>query len=165
MNILKNNLRLIIFVVILILISSGIGVFATYNYLATDVKYTDDKSVADALNELYGKEKNVECIWNSTDNLVNPKSSISKETTILHNGIFIVDISAVEGNNTLSSKWSYYLKINNVQVDTTDGFCNGWNGHYHYIVKVKSGDIVTLYSGVNFTTNYNAVSLGGYLIY
>ena len=58
MNILKNNIRLIILAMILILVSSGIGVFATYNYLASDIKYTDDKTVADALNELYDKNRN-----------------------------------------------------------------------------------------------------------
>lgn len=58
MNLLKNNFRLIVFIIILILVSSGISVFATYNYLASDIKYTDDKSVADALNDLYSIHNN-----------------------------------------------------------------------------------------------------------
>lgn len=52
MKIFKNNLKAIIGFVIGVILASSVTVFA-YSCLASDVKYTDEKSVADALNELY----------------------------------------------------------------------------------------------------------------
>ena len=83
MNILKNNFRLIIFAIILILVSSGIGVFAAYNYLASDIKYTNDKSVSDALNDLYLK-------YNDKENYDN-KTYINTGLTIINDRIVLTD--------------------------------------------------------------------------
>ncbi len=58
MNFLKKNIKIIMLIVLMVLISSGIGVFATYNYLASDIKYTDNKTVEQALNDLYDKSAN-----------------------------------------------------------------------------------------------------------
>ena len=58
MNNLKKNIKLIVLIIIIILISSGVGVFATYNYLASDVKYTESKTVEQALDDLYNKSAN-----------------------------------------------------------------------------------------------------------
>lgn len=51
-NLVKKNTKLIIGIVLGVIITGGITI-ATYNYYATDVRYTENKNVAQALNELY----------------------------------------------------------------------------------------------------------------
>lgn len=56
MNFIKKNIKLILGIVIGAVLISGISVYATYTYLASDVKYTKNNSeisVEQALNELY----------------------------------------------------------------------------------------------------------------
>lgn len=165
----NKNMKLIICMVIIILLTTCISVYATYKYFAKDVSYTKldgtEISVQDALNELYGKKPNIECIWASTDNLVTPHSIINNTTTIKHDGILIIDMAGVEGNGTLNNKWTHNVKVNNNFINSTGGQCNGWNGHYYYMIQVKTGDTVSVYSNINYTANYNAVSVGGYLVY
>jgi len=60
MKFVKKNIKLIIGMILGTLLVSGISVYATYNYLATDVIYTRDgveKNVGEALNELYNRQK------------------------------------------------------------------------------------------------------------
>ena len=52
MKILKKNYKLIIGI-ILGLIISGISVYAAYDYYANEISYTNEKTVAQALNDLY----------------------------------------------------------------------------------------------------------------
>lgn len=56
-NFFKKNLKFIIILIVAIIITSMVSVYAAYNYLSTDVSYTKADgttvSVADALNELY----------------------------------------------------------------------------------------------------------------
>ena len=60
MEILKKNIRWIILVIILMIIASGVSVYATSTYLASQVNYTKKDgttiTVSDALNDLYNKE-------------------------------------------------------------------------------------------------------------
>ena len=57
---LKNKLKIILSMVIIVVLVGGLSVYATYNYLATNVSYTKSNgetiSVEDALNELYNKK-------------------------------------------------------------------------------------------------------------
>ena len=53
----KRNIKLIILVITLIIITSGISVYATSTYLASQVDYKNGNSVADALDDLYNKTK------------------------------------------------------------------------------------------------------------
>ncbi len=55
MNVLKKNVKLIIGIIIGVILVSGISIGATVTYLynANEVKYNDEKSVAEALDELY----------------------------------------------------------------------------------------------------------------
>lgn len=165
----NKKIKFIIVIVITILLTSCISVYATYKYLAKDVSYTKldgtEISIQDALNELYGKQCKIVPIWLNTDNLCKPYSRINGTTTIKRDGIFIIDMAGVEGNGTLNSKWTHNVKVNNNPVNGA-GSVNGWNGHYWYMVQVKAGDIVTAYSNIDYTTDkYNGVSIGGYLVY
>lgn len=58
MEILKKNIKLIVLIIVLIIIVSGVSAYATSTYLAGQVKYTDTKTVEQALNELYAQHKN-----------------------------------------------------------------------------------------------------------
>lgn len=57
MSAIKKNIKLVLVVLMLIVISSGVSVYATAQYYATQVQYKDGKSVANALDELYANKK------------------------------------------------------------------------------------------------------------
>lgn len=66
MRIVKKNIRWIILVIVLMIIVSGISVYATSTYLASQVTYKEGKTVEQALNDLYSKSKNITYeIWGS----------------------------------------------------------------------------------------------------
>lgn len=56
---LKNKLRIVLTIVVIAILAGGISVYATYNYLASEVKYTKEDGtetdVEKSLNELYEK--------------------------------------------------------------------------------------------------------------
>ena len=52
MKFIKNNLKVVISFIVGVILASSLTVYA-YSYLASDIKYTDDKTVAYALDELY----------------------------------------------------------------------------------------------------------------
>ena len=54
MKVFKKNLKLILGFIIGIILASSLTVYA-YNYFSSDIQYTDNKTVSDALNELYSK--------------------------------------------------------------------------------------------------------------
>ena len=54
----KDCVMLIVLVIVLIIIVCGVSVYATSTYMAGQVKYTDTKTVEQALNELYAQQKN-----------------------------------------------------------------------------------------------------------
>lgn len=59
MKISKNTLKIVFIIFIVAITVSGLGVYATYNYLAKDVSYIkqngEELNVQEALNELYSK--------------------------------------------------------------------------------------------------------------
>lgn len=59
---LKNKFKIILVIVISIIFASGLSVYATYNYLAKDIKYTKidgtETNVESSLNELYSLYNN-----------------------------------------------------------------------------------------------------------
>ena len=81
MKFIKNNFKVIIGIVIIAIFISGISVYATATYLASQVTYKDGKNVASALDELYEKsnktsgelflellmKKQISCQHNYTD--------------------------------------------------------------------------------------------------
>ena len=56
MKFLKNNFKVIVGFIIGVILASSIAVYA-YSYFASDVKYTDTKTVEQALDELYANKK------------------------------------------------------------------------------------------------------------
>ena len=57
MKIFKNNVKMIFGFIIVAIIASGISVYATTTFLASQVTYKDGKSVAEALDELYAEKQ------------------------------------------------------------------------------------------------------------
>ena len=69
----KRNSIIIGFVVALMILVSGISVYATATYYASQVTYKNGKTVEQALNELYAsKDNRLYLYWkgNTFDNLV-----------------------------------------------------------------------------------------------
>lgn len=94
MNFVKKNYKLIIGTIIGIILISGISVYATSQYLASQVTYRDGKTVEEALNELYNKgnaDINKDNIYFSE----NYGSNTASKTTSLNltKGKYIVFIS------------------------------------------------------------------------
>ena len=57
MKFIKNNLKSVIVFIVGVILASSITAYA-YSYFASDIKYTNDKTVEDALNDLYQKQIN-----------------------------------------------------------------------------------------------------------
>ena len=88
MKFVKKNIKLIIGIIVGTLLVSGISVYATYIYFANEIKYTDDKSVADALNDLYSIKTENLSLKSQIEELqkkieiVSYKGNVSNGTTI-----------------------------------------------------------------------------------
>lgn len=68
MKFMKKNLKWIITIILIIIIASGISVYATATYLASQVTYKNGKTVEQALNDLYDKSNNY-VLPNGTENI------------------------------------------------------------------------------------------------
>lgn len=122
MKLKKNQkvIALVIGIIIGMMLVSGISVYATYKYYANEVKYTDEKTVAQALDELYANKKDIselntlKDLLNQTnatqDDILNGKKAYS-------NGNLITGIGNLEKNWTLVITYKIYL---------------GWNGNTGY---------------------------------
>ena len=59
MKISKKSINILIAIIIGIFLVSGISVYATYEYFAGNINYTNNKTVSEALNELYDEVNTV----------------------------------------------------------------------------------------------------------
>lgn len=118
----KNQkvITLVIGIIIGIILVSGISVYATYSYYANEVKYTNEKTVAQALDELYANKKDVSEL-NTLKNLLNETNAtqddIANGKKAYSNGNLITGIANLEKNWTLVITYKIYL---------------GWNGNTGY---------------------------------
>lgn len=117
MNVLKKNVRLIVGIIIGVILVSGISVYATATYLynASEVKYNDQKSVADALNDLYGNLKRSYTISEGSQNLGIDWNITEKN---------IVEFNSFEGKKSVdfscnSRSLGKYIKIDVIINGTT----------------------------------------------
>lgn len=95
MDILKRNTKWILGVIVLVVLVSGVSVYATTQYLATQVSYKDGKSVADALNDLYDKTRPIEVV--SSAHFVNSGTTITVDVDSI---IVLVSCDKMEATNT-----------------------------------------------------------------
>lgn len=96
MNFLKNNIRIIIGLIIGVLIASGITVYA-YSYIASDISYTKPGtetaiSVEEALNDLYSKS-------NKTSQQVTTLTTQGESYTFQNDGYITGTASTPDGWN------------------------------------------------------------------
>lgn len=135
MKFLKNNVKLIIGFIVGVILASSISVYA-YSYLASDVQYTNEKSVENALNDLYEKinEPLINKIDFSTSRtyyMGNRKEGQTKSIT-LSKGNYIISVvnahawasgSTFNKNGVISSSASSWITV-------TNGTCEFLTGYY-----------------------------------
>lgn len=103
MNFVKKNLKWIITIIVVIILTTGISVYATEQYLASQVNYTTNKNgevqtVADALNDLYSKTVN-ETEYNKLKEKYNNMKLLYKNTTGTSDGNAVsIDIDGADYN-------------------------------------------------------------------
>ena len=92
-NFFKKNLKFIIILIVAIIITSMVSVYAAYSYLSTDVSYTKADgttvSVADALNELYKNKSSIEV--STKINYVGSYADVDKDGNV--DGIIFADLA------------------------------------------------------------------------
>lgn len=122
MKFIKNNLKVIIGFIMGIILASSITVYA-YSYIASDVKYTDEKSVSDALNELYQKiNNNLEFGEISFETYKGDRKNITV-TKKINSGKYLVAISRTLGG-TDSTSFSDEVDEDNSSELICDKNCN-----------------------------------------
>lgn len=131
-----------------ILIVSGISVYATYNYFANEIKYTDTKTVSQALDELYKNKKETtdetkEITTNGFQTLdkyyknlnIKIPNTISS-TKFLTNG----QISSANPDAYLTAKFENQIKTNSYIVYKTK-IGNNIYGPYRFLYKEEGQSI------------------------
>ena len=153
MKFINRNIKKIIILIIIIVMTSGISVFATYKYFANEVKYTNDKSVAQALDELYANK-------NNTEELNALKSLLSKtnatEADIVNGKVAYSNGNLINGKLNLEKNWTLVISYK---------IYLGWNGNVGYgyttgktTIKNKDGERTIVNEGgsiISRTENWN----------
>ena len=131
MNFFKNNYKIIIGFIVGVILASSITVYA-YNYLASDIKYTNNKTVADALNDLYNKSnRNRILIGTVSQSVTEMNIDCTQyegwEKLTIEN--FAVIITGLYGNGTVNN--SYYTADESAfSYDSNTGnlYIKNWHG-------------------------------------
>lgn len=103
----KNKLKIILIIIISIVVVSSISVYATYNYLASEIKYEKEDgtevSVETALNDLYSKLNNIDNYDNKT--YTQEGLSVYDNRATIVNGGYYIDENGITWVN-ISFKFS-----------------------------------------------------------
>lgn len=147
-NLLKNNIKLILAIVITAVITGGVSVYATYTYLASDVEYTKTNgskiSVEAALNELYTKSKNISSeVVASQQYTQSPNNpTVNIEYTFEKSGYVIVNFGTRSAGGSTGTT-THSIKINDVEQSSNNealwAYLNTWTGN------VNAGDTIKVY--------------------
>ena len=130
----KLNKRIIIIIIGIflgIILVSGVSVYATYEYFANNIKYTQDKTIAQALNELYDGVSSV------TNNIENTEKNW---TLVITYKIYL----GWNGNSGYGSQ-NGRITVQNVNGTKTITNENGtitspterWNGDYYINARIS----------------------------
>ena len=120
MKFINRNIKKIIGLIIIIVMTSGISVFAAYKYFANEVKYTNDKSVAQALDELYANKNNTEEL-NALKNLLSKTNAT--EDDIVNGKVAYSNGNLINGKLNLEKNWTLVISYK---------IYLGWNGNTGY---------------------------------
>ena len=152
MNILKKKIKLIILFIILIVIASGVSVYATAQYLATQVEYKDGKSVASALDELYvNKKETSDTTYSIT---ANDTYNLDKYYKNIN-----VNVATKNGNYQVTKIDPSSRGVFNIPSDVTTAyimFLNATSGNQEYTFNV-TGNIIT--SGPTLISKTSAIDV------
>lgn len=153
MKYIKKNFKIIIGLIIGMVMVSCISVYATYKYFANDVKYTNDKSVAQALDELYNNKKDVSEL-NTLKSLLSQTNAT--ENDIVNGKVAYSNGSLISGNLNLEKNWTLVISYK---------IYLGWNGNVGYgyttgktTIKNKDGERTIVNDGgsiISRTENWN----------
>ena len=157
-NFFKKNLKFIIILIVAIIITSMVSVYAAYSYLSTDVSYTKADgttvSVADALNELYkNKTSSSATTANVTTEMDYTGYYADIDTDGTPDGVIFADIAL-----TCSGTWS----STNSSTFSYSGVTSGLKSYY--ISGVYYGDygknfVISPVSGTSGTDRFYIMSL------
>lgn len=161
---LSNRVKNIFIIFLIIILSSGVSIYATYNYFAQDVKYTKQDgttiSVEEALNDLYTQSDSAKLIsifsargYNNTltlatntvnDNLVSDDSSV---ITFKKSGTYKLFYEIIRGYASTTGTLYYYLNNQQVQLAYVNSELCDNKGTIE--LSVEEGDVLylTLKSG------------------
>lgn len=179
----KSKIKMTVTILIIIILVSGLSVYATYNYFAKDIWYTKEDgttiSVEKALNELYNNTNStsmpsIDSIW-----LAN-RQSVDYTYTVQDTGTYLIGImnSNYEGvagtitsngqeiiSKNLDTNFEHYNRTSSIKVvnakkgDTIN--INGYNGDYYlnaFIFKLNNISINEIVSA-NITSDATAKAL------
>lgn len=147
-KILKNNIKIILAILITAVIAGGVSVYATYTYLAENVEYTKANgtkvSVEEALNELYNKNNNItsRVVACQSFAATSNNATVNIEYTFEKAGYVIVNLGT---RSTGSSKGTtkHSIKINDVEQSSNNEelwvYTKAWTGN------VEVGDTIKIY--------------------
>lgn len=133
----ETGITLVALVIVLMIIVSGVSVYATSQYYATEIGYKDGKSVADALNELY--EKQVE--FDIDDDVIHGGDAtlVSSITGFEVGKLYIIYIRHNSDNIPTMSDVEFIMPMRKFEHINTDLI--NYKHIYIGIVKVKSRTI------------------------
>ena len=156
MNFVKKNLKWIITIIGVIILTTGISVYATGQYLASRVDYTTSKNgniknVEEALNDLYSKISTENIIFTGANN----KNSEMQSYTFLHDNdkamIFSGQVSLMYSINSTDTQ--NFVAVNSNIGETTDNlglyYCTG--------ISVKEGDTIYFKRNTEGTYGYAVI--------
>ena len=185
MGYLKKNIKWIILVIVLIIIASGISVYATTTYLANQVIYKDGKTVEEALNDLYNKiPKGEKIITENGTYDISDKASVNVNITMpeidystsrtyymgnrasgntrsisLTKGTYIVSVVNAHAWAS-SSKFNYNGEINSNAsswISVTNGSCQLLTGYYVQPTATNKTDDTKYVSQYTYSNVYKCI--------
>lgn len=152
----KIKIKMIITILIIIILVSGLSVYATYNYLAKDIGYTKGDgttiSVEKALNELYNNVNltnipSIDSIW-----LANTQS-VDYTYTVQDTGTYLIGIMNSNDEGVAGTITSNGQEIISKNLDTNFEHYNRTS--LIKVVNAKKGDTINI-NGYNGNFNLNA---------
>ena len=164
MNFVKKNYKLIIGIVIGAILISGISVYATGQYLASQVDYNKNgqASVSDALDDLYSKVPTKTLLWTN----LSPSSNMTAGNIELSSLVTNYSHILVQWKQNTSTTTTYedIFKVQPIRLDGVSAYftigcydANNWYTRYCYCDNLGNmGFGNTLMAGNSSSAAYNS---------
>ena len=122
----KNNKKTILFVIVTAIICISSSVYATLKYSASEISYKNNKSVEQAINELYERKTktSVDLLWTNSDLSSFSASTISLDLSqydyIVIDGYYNYSEAGVMSKSIIKKGTSEYINIGTFYNSTTN---------------------------------------------